>query len=397
MDASDSRHGAAGGPTVIVGGGVVGASIAFHLAERGERDVVILERGLVGEGATAAATGGVRHQFSTAINVELAVRSTPLWAAFAERTGAELAFRRRGYLFLVADDDAWASAQAAVALQRRLGTPSRTVRPDEVDALFPGVRTDDLRGATFNPDDGWLEPAAAVAGLVAAARRRGVTVRQHTTFLGLRRAPDGRVTGVHTDDPGSPTLPAARVVVAAGPQSRAVARACGVDLPVTPHPRQVFAATRAAPFPDGLPLTVDLATGAYVHPTGPHAASVGGSDRAAAPGEDTRVDWGRVEHLAAALDHRFPGLDDLEVGRGWAGLREMTPDDHAIVGPITEVDGLWAATGFSGHGLAQAPEVGRLLAQWWLDGWPEIDLSPLTPARFTHAGAADLVAETVVF
>lgn len=381
-----------GGRAVIVGGGVIGASIAFHLCERGYGEVVVIERDLVGEGATAYATGGIRQQFSSRVNIELVRRSLPFWLAFPDRTGAPLDFRRHGYLFLISDPAALAVFTENARLQRSLGVDVEMLDAGQAAEVFPGVRTDDLAGASHTPGDGSASPADAVAGYLGAARRGGADVRQRTTFLGLLTGPDGAVRGVRTS---GGDLDAELVVIAAGPQAHAVGERCGVDLPVVPRPRQAFATAPLSGLHGGLPLAVDLATGAYLHPEAAGTAIVGGNDRDAASSDTARVDWSRVDSLATALSHRFPALDRLEIARGWAGLREMTPDDHAIVGPVDAVPGLWVAAGFSGHGFMQSPAVGAALAEWWLDGRPSLDLTPLHLARFT--GQVAYAHETAVF
>ncbi|MET8468602.1 FAD-binding oxidoreductase [Streptomyces sp. NPDC006422] len=381
------------GRVVVVGGGIIGASIAHHLSARGHRDITIVERGLVGEGATARATGGIRRQFSSRVNIELAQRSLPFWLTFAERTGHPLTFRQHGYLFLLTDPATRDTFERNAALQRSLGVPVESLDPDAVADVFPGIRTDDLVGATYTPTDGSASPADAVAGFLRAARAHGVRILQRTPVVAIDRDGDGAVSGVRTPDG---VIEADRVVIAAGPQSRAVGRLCGVDIPVRPHSRQAFATGPLPGVHGGLPLAVDMATGAYVHPEAAGGTAViGGNDREVPSSDTARVDWERVGSLAAAVSHRFPALAGLEVTRGWAGLREMTPDDHAVVGPVEEVPGLWVAAGFSGHGFMQAPAVGEAVADWFLDGAPPLDLSALSLGRFGERTGA--VLENAVF
>ncbi len=382
-----------GGRVVIVGGGIIGLSIAYHLSLRGYRDVTVLERHQAGEGATAHATGGIRQQFSSRANVELARRSIPFWETFAERTGSPLTFRRHGYLFLCSDDAEFASFRRAAAMQRELGVDVRELTPEEIAQVFPATRIDDLVGGTYSPQDGSASPADAVAGLLRAAKANGVQVRQQTEFTGLRTSGDGAVRAVETS---AGELEAERVIIAAGPQARTVGGRCGVDIPVFPHSRQAFATAPIAAIDPRFPLTVDMATGAYVHPepTG-GTAVVGGNDRDVASSDVATVDWSRVTSLAEAIVGRFPALADMEITNGWAGLREMTPDDHPIVGPVDQRPGLWVAAGFSGHGFMQAPAVGEAIAGWFLDGSPGWDLGALSLSRFCEFAAP--VAETAVF
>lgn len=381
----------ADGPVVVVGGGIVGMSIAFHLTQLEHREVVVVERGGIGEGSTAAATGGVRQQFTSRINAALVQWSVEFFASFTERTGEPFDFHQHGYLFLLTDEAQQATFERAVRMQNELGIPSQTVSADEVHELCPGTRTDDLVGATYCPTDGSASPQDAVNGFARAARRGGARILRHTAVTGFLRDGDGAVTGVRT---AAGDLTAARVVIAAGPQAREVGRLAGVELPVSPHRRQAFALSGTSWLRDGAPLTVDVMSGAYVHPERSGGAVVGGNDRVTPEGTDTSVDWSQLEPLMAALMHRWPGMADAQLMRGWAGLREMTPDDHGLVGAVPGVPGLWAAVGFSGHGFMQAPAIGAALAQLLVRGESDIDLHPLRLSRFAEH---DPVAEDVVF
>jgi sarcosine oxidase subunit beta len=364
---------------VIVGGGIIGASVAFHLAERGFTEVTVVERHRIGEGSTARATGGIRQQFTSRVNAAMVHRSVGFWSEFEQRTGAPFDFRRHGYLFLLSSDEQLGTFRRAVAMQNELGIDSRIITPDEVAELVPGTITDDLRGASYCASDGSGSPTDAVNGLIAAARKRGVDVRQGCEVTGLLTSGD-RVTGVRTS---AGDLEAGLVLIAAGPQAREAGERMGVDLPVAPHRRQAFAVDRMDWLRPGMPLTVDLGSGAYIHPELSGAAVIGGNDRDVPEGTDTAVDQERVEPLVKALIDRWPQMADARVSRGWAGLREMTPDDHAVIGPVGP-EGLWAAVGFSGHGFMQAPAVGEGLAGWWLDGSTPYDLTPLRPSRFAE-------------
>jgi sarcosine oxidase subunit beta len=364
---------------VIVGGGIVGASVAFQLAERGFTDVTVLERARIGEGSTARATGGIRQQFTSRVNAAIVHRSIGFWNDFEARTGAPFDFRRHGYLFLLTTGEQLGTFRRAVAMQNELGIDSRIVSSAEVADLVPGTITEDLLGASYCPSDGSGSPTDAVNGLVSAARRLGVTVRQGCEVTGLLTAGD-RVTGVRTTEGD---VPAGLVLVATGPQACALGRRFGVELPVAPHRRQAFAVDGLDWLRPDMPLTVDLDSGAYIHPEAGGTAVIGGNDREVPEGTDTTVDHARVEPLVKALVDRWPQMAEARVSRGWAGLREMTPDDHAVIGPVGP-EGLWAAVGFSGHGFMQAPAVGECLAAWWLDGESPYDLSPLRPSRFAE-------------
>jgi len=386
-----AQPGGLDGRVVIVGGGVIGVSLAYHLAARGHTDVVVLERGQLGEGTTAKATGGIRQQFTSEINARLVRRSVDLFTRFREETGQPFDFRQHGYAFLLQRSEDVSAFTNAVEMQNRLDIPSRLLSPDEIQDVFPGVRTDDLAGATYCPTDGSAAPQDAVNGYAAAARRLGVEIRRQTTVTGFHRDATGCGLSVKTS---SGTLEAGVVALTPGPQAREVARLLGYDLPVAPHRRQAFAAKAGPWVTSELPLTVDLTSGAYVHPEGVGRLIIGGNDRNVPEGIDTSVDWSLTEPLIEALMHRFPAMTDVEVTRGWAGLREMTPDDHAIAGPLDEARSVWALAGFSGHGFMQAPAIGEAVADLMTRGVSAIDLTPLRASRFDDGA---LNGESVVF
>ncbi|MBO0850270.1 MAG: FAD-binding oxidoreductase [Pseudonocardia sp.] len=377
------------GPVVIIGGGIIGCSLAFHLAHYGMTDVTVLEAGLVGDGSTAKATGGIRQQFSSEINADLAREAVDYFAHFADRVGEPFDFRQHGYLFLLKSAEQRAQFERTVAMQQRLGIDTRLVEPDDIGQLVPCINAADLRGAAYCPTDGSGSPADAVAAFARQARRLGVRIEQHTRALEVRRAGGGAVTDVVTADR---TYPARTVVNAAGPWARRVGALVGLDLPVQPRPRQAFGIGPLPRLTPDLPLTVDLATGAYVHPEA-HGGIVGGNDRDTPASEEATVRWELAEGVINALVHRIPWLADAEIRGGWCGLREMTPDDHAIVGPC-EVPGWWNLVGFSGHGFMQAPVIGDHVARWMLGRGDARDLSALRLGRFTEGA---LAPEAAVF
>lgn len=391
MKGTDTPAVLRGGRVVIIGGGVVGTSIAFHLAELGYRDVLVVERGMLGEGATAFATGGIRQQFTSPVNARLVHRSVQMFEEFTARTGSPFNFRQHGYLFLLSRENDVAAFTNAVRMQNELGIPSRVVSPAEVKEIFPEVNTDDILAGTYCPTDGSATPQDAVNGYAAAARRLGVQIKQKTEVTGIVRRTSGEVAGVQTADG---FIDAEVVVIAAGPQARDVGRLAGVELPVAPHRRQAFAVAPMSWLRGTMPLTVDLTSGAYLHPEQSGGGVIGGNDRNVAEGTDVTVDMSLVESLIAALVHRFPPMVDASVTRGWAGLREMTPDDHALVGPVGDVGGLWSAAGFSGHGFMQAPAVGEAVAQLLVFGQSTVDMHPLRTTRFAEG---DAVREGVIF
>jgi sarcosine oxidase subunit beta len=381
---------ARGDRVIVVGAGIIGVSIAYHLARLGHADVLILDRGLVGEGSTAKATGAIRQQFTSEINATLVRRSVAEFTRLPEETGEPFEFRQHGYLFLLSTGEQMRSFTAAVAMQNRLGIPSRLLTPGEVLDLYPQLSADGLLGGTYCATDGSGSPTDAARAYAQAARRLGVTIRTRCTVQGFRTGAEGQVRGVRTD---AGDFEAELTVLAAGPQSKPLGRLAGTELEVSPHRRQVFVVDAPPWLHRDLPFTVDLATGAYLHPESGRGL-IGGSDRDTEEGTDTTLDWELLPPLLTALTSRWPSLTSAQVVSGWAGLREMTPDDHALVGPVDSVPGLWTATGFSGHGFMQAPAVGEAVAQRLLTGRSDVDLDPLRPGRFA---AGNAIAEAGVF
>ena len=378
------------GPVVIIGGGVVGCSLAFHLAKYGHDAVTVVEAGLLGEGATAKATGGIRQQFSSRLNADLCREAVDYFAHFEERVGEPFLFRQHGYLFLLGTEVQREQFERDVAMQQSLGIDVRLVANDDIGDLMPGIRTADLHGAAYTPEDGSGSPVDATAAFARQARKRGTTVLQNTRVTEVERSVGGAVAAVRTDD--GDRLEAAVVVNAAGPAAAQVGRLVGLELPVEPHPRQAFGIGAMKQLSPTMPLTVDLTSGAYVHPE-THGGIVGGNDRNAPAGDEAKVRWELSEGVISSLIERIPWMEHARITSGWCGLREMTPDDHAIVGPC-DVEGWWNLAGFSGHGFMQAPVVGDHVARWMVGLENRRDLSPLTLERFA---SGDLHRESTVF
>jgi sarcosine oxidase, subunit beta len=348
---------------VVVGGGIVGASALHHLAAAGCRDVVLLERDTLGSGSTGAAAGGIRAQFSDELNIRIALESLDRFAAFADEIGTDVGFRRSGYLFLL-PVDAVAGFEAAVALQNSLGVPTRVLGPDEAAEMVPQLRVDDIAAATFNPLDASADPGTAVQGYVDAARRKGAAVFQGVTVERVLHR-GGRVVGVATS---RGRIDAPTVICTAGVWSAELAATAGVELPVRGERRYVFRSEGPDDLPADLPLTIDFATGFYLHRD---------RDRLLLGGA-----WPTLEDMAPTAVGRVPSLADLPIRPGWSGLYEMSPDHNAIVGQAADPAGFLYATGFSGHGFQQSPVVGRYLAELALGAEPSLDLSPFAVERF---------------
>ena len=360
---------------VVVGGGVMGVSIAFHLAEAGVRDVVLVERDELGAGSTSKAAGGVRAQFSDEVNVRLGARSLEAFARFGDRPGQEIDLHRSGYLFLLSNAADVAAFERNVVLQNGLGVPSRMLEVAEAKALSPLISTDGLLAATYSPDDGHCTPESVVLGYATAARRLGVSVRTRTEVVDIRSGDDG-ISAVVTN---RGVIRTSAVVCAAGAWSRRIGEMVGVDLPVTPLRRQIVC---TEPIPDlapVVPFTIDFASSFYFHREG-RGLLMGMSDPAQEPGFHLGRSDAWLPRLAEAIGVRAPALLDVGIATGWAGLYEVTPDHNALIG---EAPGRFLyATGFSGHGFLQGPAVGEVVRDLYLGRPPVVDVSTLDANRF---------------
>ena len=364
---------------VVVGGGVIGASIAFHLAEAGA-DVCLLERDELASGSTSRAAGGFRAQFSDPLNIALGLRSIEAFTRFGERPGAEIDLHQVGYLFLLDRAEDVAIFEQNVELQNELGVPSRVLSPAEAAELCPIAGLDGVLAATFCPLDGHASPEAVVHGYAAGARAHGATVVTGSLATGID-VRDGRVRGVRTDDVSVET---GVVVCAAGVWSPELARSAGIDLPVRPYLREVGFTGAVAGLPAAVPLTVDFSTGFYFHREGP-GLLFGMADPEQEPGFETTTDPAWLERVFGVAERRLPSLGDMPIAGGWAGYYEVTPDHNALIGQAREPARVLYATGFSGHGFLQGPAVGEIVRDLVLGREPFVDVSPLSAERFAHA------------
>ncbi|MFF4571608.1 NAD(P)/FAD-dependent oxidoreductase [Streptomyces sp. NPDC001410] len=362
---------------VVVGGGVMGTSIAYHLARAGVRDVVLVERDELAAGSTSKAAGGVRAQFSDELNIQLGARSLEAFGRFAQEIGQDIGLHRVGYLFLLSTPEEVASFEAGVRLQNSLGVPSRMLTPQEARRLSPLITTDGLLAAAYSPDDGHCTPEAVVHGYAAAARAHGVRILRHTGLTGIELHGD-TITAVSTT---LGRIATDTVICAAGAWSRAVGAMVGVDLPVQPLRRQIAVTEPVPGLPPTLPMTIDFTTSLYFHAEGP-GLLLGMSDPDEKPGfaTDTHDRW--IPRLYEAMQLRAPALLDLRRTGTWAGLYENTPDHNALIGEAPSVSRFLYATGFSGHGFLQGPAVGEIVRDLYLGRVPFLDVRPLSAGRF---------------
>jgi sarcosine oxidase subunit beta len=372
---------------VVIGGGVMGASIAFHLAEAGVRDVLLLEKDSLACGSTSKSAGGVRAQFSDAVNIRLGARSLPAFEQFGVRPGGEIDLHQVGYLFLHTSDEAWAAAQRAVELQNSLGVPTRLLTAAEAGALSPGVSVDDVVGATFHPRDGYCSPENVVQGYAAGARSHGATVRTGVEVTGIET--EGSAIVAVTTSSGR--VATSTVVCAAGAWSRRVGEWVGVDLPIDPLRRQILVTEPIGGgllerFPASTPMTIDAASTFYLHREGP-GILLGMSYQAEEPGfrDGYSEDW--LPDLLEAMERRAPALLDVGIAHKWSGYYEVTPDHNAVIGEAATVSRFLYAAGFSGHGFLQGPAVGEVVRDLYLRQEPVVDVSSLSAERFATGDA----------
>lgn len=363
---------------IVVGGGVMGASTAYHLAARGHPDVLLLEReDFFGLGATGRCAGGVRYQFSTEVNVRLSLASLPMLERFKEEIGQAIDYHKCGYLFLLTRQEDIIAFQYNLALQNRLGVQTKWLDGDEIRQRLPMMRLEDVLGGAFNPDDGLVDPNSVVMGYISAAQRLGAHALTGIPVTGITVA-GGKVTGVQTPA-GSISAPV--VVDATGPWAGITSRMAGVEVPITPIRRQWLTTTPLPEIPSDFPFVIDFAQSLYFHREG-LGLLTGMSNPDEAPGFDQNIDpeWELV-HMEAACA-RLPLLENAGVTSRTAGLYEVTPDAHPIFGK-TPVAGFYIVTGFSGHGFMHGPIAGKLMAEIILDGKPHsVDISMLDLARF---------------
>jgi sarcosine oxidase subunit beta len=364
---------------VIIGGGVMGTSVAYHLARAGVPDVVLVERDTLAAGSTSKAAGGVRAQFSDELNIQLGQRSLAAFARFGDEPGHDIGLHRAGYLFLLSTPADLATFEANVALQNTFGVPSRLITATEARRLSPLISTEGLVGAAFSPDDGYCTPEAVVHGYAVAARRHGATLVRQCEVHGIDTRGD-EIVAVRTS---RGRIRTSSVICTAGAWSQRIGAMVGVDLPVSPLRRQI-AVTEAIPaLPPAVPMTIDFTSTFYFHGEG-RGLLLGISDPAEEVGFRTDRSDRWLSLLSEAVGRRAPALLDIGITGGWAGLYEVTPDHNALIGEAASPSRFLYATGFSGHGFLQGPAVGEVIRDLYLDRTPFVDVTPLHAERFAR-------------
>ncbi len=346
---------------VIVGGGIVGSSIAWHLTEAGCRNVLVIEREThQGKGSTGKSMGGVRAQFSTPVNIRMSLYSIPFYAEFEERLGHPSGYRPQGYLFMATSDKHMAYLRANYDKQVAMGLKGvRLVSADDIRAMYPQVRSDDIVGGSFCPTDGFVDPYSAMVGFMTRAAERGAKLWRDTQVTAIE-VKNGEVAAVGTSRGRVDT----RVVVnAAGAWAAEVARMAGVELPVEPLRRQLIPTEPFDQFPHTAPMIIDMSNGFHFRPES-LGFLLAWADPEETPGYKMDFEPSFIEKVLTRAAARVPMFENLAVNpkRAWAGLYEMTPDHHPILGGTAQVKGLYFANGFSGHGVMHAPATGKIVS-----------------------------------
>ena len=371
---------------VIIGGGVVGASVAYHLAARGVRDVLVLERGEApGVGSTGRATGGFRAQFGTRVNVQLSLLSREKLLRFEKETGVDSGYRQAGYLFVAGCEEELGELVSAQAVQHECGlAEAREVSVEEVARLNPALNLEGVAGGVYCPTDGFIRPLEILRGYTEAAVRLSARFRYGVTVEGVRAFEEGKVGTLLTNDG---EVSAGVVVNAAGAWAGELGRVLGMDVPVTPLRRQVAVTRPFKLLPEEMPMTIFVGDGFHLRVRDGRVLLLWPDDPVGADPFDTSVDEGWLSTVVSKSRARVPCLRQSEIDRAacWAGLYEMSHDRHALLGRAGVFDNLYLANGSSGHGVMHAPALGQLLSEIILDGAAHtLDVHALRPSRFAE-------------
>jgi sarcosine oxidase subunit beta len=363
---------------VIIGGGVMGASAAYHLAQRGMKNIILLEKeNFFGQGATGRCAGGVRYQFSTEINVKLSIESLPMIERFKEEIGQDVSYKQCGYLLVATNEKEVNLFKHNVNLQNELGVQTQLLSGDEVRKRLPLMKFEDALAGTFNQKDGTVDPNSVVMGYISAAQKMGAKVFTGAEVIGITISGD-QIQEVQTTSGGIKTR---MILNAAGPWASPICKMAGINIPVIPLRRQMFTTNPLKEVPADFPFVIDFARSLYFHREG-EGLLIGMSNQNEQPGFDQNVDEDfELTNLDTAIE-RMPLVEKAQRASHWAGLYEVTPDAHPIFGN-TNVNGFYVCTGFSGHGFMHGPISGKLMSEFILDGkFSSLDVSMLDLKRF---------------
>jgi sarcosine oxidase, subunit beta len=369
---------------VIIGGGIVGSSIAYHLTAAGCRGVLVMEReSAPGKGSTGKSMGGVRAQFSTPVNIQMSLYSIPFYSKFDEQLGYPCGYRAQGYLFCAISAAHMTYLRQNHATQAWLGLKgAHLLSAAEICSMFPQLRADDIVGGSFCSSDGFVDPYSAMNGFMGWACDHGAELWKNCAVTGIEYDSSG-VTAVESD---RGTVATRIVVNCAGAWSASVAKMVNVELPVEPLRRMLVPTEPFDAFPHSAPMIIDMSNGFHFRPEG-RGFLLAWNDPEETPGYKTDFDPAFVEKILLRAADRVPVFENVPVNPkcAWAGLYEMTPDHHPVLGPVPQVPGFYLANGFSGHGVMHAPATGKILADLILRGKTDlIDASLLNLSRFAE-------------
>jgi len=356
----------------------MGASAAYHLAQRGMKDIVLLEKeNFFGQGATGRCAGGVRYQFSTQINVKLSIASLPMIERFKDEIGQGVSYKQCGYLLVATHEKEVKVFKHNVEMQNGLGVLTEFLSGDEVRRRLPLMKFDDALAGTFNQKDGTVDPNSVVMGYISAAQKMGVQAFSGVEVSGINLK-GGNVEEVQTSIGAIKTR---MILNAAGPWAGRIGDMAGVQLPIIPLRRQMFTTSPLKEVGEDFPFVIDFARSLYFHREG-EGLLIGMSNQHEKPGFEQSVDQDfELINLDAAIE-RMPLVEKAQRASHWAGLYEVTPDAHPIYGE-TNVNGFYVCAGFSGHGFMHGPISGKLMAEKILDGkFSSVDVSMLDLKRF---------------
>ena len=378
---------------VIIGGGIVGSSIAYHLVAAGCKEVLVIEReSAQGKGSTGKSMGGVRAQFSTPVNIQMSLYSIPFYASFDERLGYPAGYRPQGYLFCATNEKHMAYLRANYQKQVAMGLKDvRLVAADDIRCMFPQLRSDDVVGGSFCSTDGFVDPYSAMIGFMTWAADHGARLSKNTVVTGIQRDAQG-IAAVETS---KGTISTRKVVNCAGAWAAEIGLMIDVVLPVEPLRRMLVPTEPFDQFPHTAPMIIDMSNGFHFRPEA-LGFLLAWNDPEETPGYKTDFDPAFIEKILTRAADRVPMFENLAVNpkRAWAGLYEMTPDHHPILGPVPGVPGFFLANGFSGHGVMHAPATGKILSDLILTGKTDlVDASLLDLARFAEGR---MIEETAV-
>jgi len=379
---------------VIIGGGIVGSSIAYQLTAAGCKNVLVIERETAqGKGSTGKSMGGVRAQFATPVNIQMSLYSIPFYAQFDEMMGHPSGYKPQGYLFVATRQSHLNYLRANFERQKTLGLKTaHLVDADYIIKTLPQLRSDDILGGSFCSTDGFVDPYSVMTGFITKAMVQGATLWKNTEVIGLSKDGHG-IAGVRTS---RGDVYARKVVNAAGAWAAEVAKFAGLELPVEPLRRMLVPSEPFDDFPHSSPMVIDMTNGFHFRPEG-RGFLLAWNDPDETAGFKTDFENSFIEKILTHAADRVPVFENLAINpkRAWAGLYEMTPDHHAILGPVDDVPGFFLANGFSGHGVMHAPATGKIVSDLVLTGKTNVvdDVSVLGFDRFAKS---QLLHETAI-